>query len=107
MNALVKNSWKDDYHSELNADLLRKKFFPLPLFDVDSRTYPRGESIHGISSPCKCFILSGRATYNYDGNHIVLECGDYADLPRGKYTLCVDEEDDLEIVYIWENPVDS
>ena len=105
MARIDKASWRSEYGSALDLDVLKARYSPPERFRVTEYCYPAGESITASMRAGKCFVVGGACVYKRIGyEELELSDGDFVELPEGTYQLTVADDGDVRILFVWELP---
>jgi hypothetical protein len=104
MNEFHKSDWRIDYGEELNLDVLRRIFSPPTRFRVTDHRWPARCEIRRAMRAGKCFMVSGKCKFIFNSKELILNCGEWAELPAGEHTLVNLTDCDAETVHVWEIP---
>jgi hypothetical protein len=78
--------------------------YPSEKYRVSVQRYPARARTDGVTRAALCHVVSGAAEYEFEGGVELLEAGEIAELPGGRYRLEVVGDEELVVIMCWELP---
>ena len=104
MKSFEKKDWAVDFGPDLSSERMKSQYFPAGKFRVSESVYSEETSFAGAMRSGLCFVLEGSCTYLFDVGHVILETGDYAKLPEGRYQFVASGSGIVRLILVWELP---
>ncbi len=97
--------WQTRFSEELSEGAIRNRFVPSERFRISRYNYPAGARFSGGMLAGTCFVLSGQCSLTFGNDCAAIGEKDMVNVPGGSYSLQVDGQKPVELVFVWALPV--
>lgn len=97
--------WQTHFSDELSEGAIRKYFKPAEKYRISRYVYPASTVFSGGMMSGICFVIRGQCSITIPAACVSLNEGEFVRVPAGSYSLRVDSQNELELVFVWELPI--
>ena len=101
--AIFASNWSDLFSGEPSETAIRN-YYSSTEYRISKQSFPRNIKLPGKMIPGICFVLEGSCVYTFNNFSVLLNAGQFCELPGGQYEIEVLGERDFASVLVWKLP---